>query len=96
MLSDFLDAHPSERERLQLLVSAVDTYEQRRALTSELPREVLNAGTNPRDFTVSRHAFGDGYACLACLYPSRAVDTERDAVIARELRLKKYKRKRSV
>lgn len=89
VVKDYLHEHPSERKRMTLLVSAVDTYEDRRELAGELPRAVLNAGTAARDFTVSRHAFGDGLACLACLYPPRATDTDLDAVAARELGLEK-------
>lgn len=89
VIQSFLKRHPDERDRLELVVSAVDTYETRREIAGELPREVINAGTSPRDFTVSRHGFGDGYACLACLYPARKHDVELDAVIARELGLEK-------
>jgi molybdopterin/thiamine biosynthesis adenylyltransferase len=87
ILQSFLTRHPSERDRLRLLVSAVDSYEARRALAGELPRKILNAGTMPRDFTLSRHGFADGYACLACLYPARPEDADRAAVMARELGL---------
>jgi len=89
VIQSFLKRHPHERDRLELVVSAVDTYEARREIAGELPREILNAGTNPRDFTVSRHGFGDGFACLACLYPARKHDIELDAVMARELGLDK-------
>lgn len=70
---------------LRLVVSAVDTYETRRDIAGELPREILNAGTMPRDFTVSSHRLGDGYACLACLYRAAPRDAERDVVLSREL-----------
>jgi molybdopterin/thiamine biosynthesis adenylyltransferase len=89
VIQSYLKANPSERERLELAVSAVDMYETRREIAGELPRAIINAGTTARDFTVSRHGFGDGYACLACLYPPREQDIERDAVTARELGLDK-------
>jgi molybdopterin/thiamine biosynthesis adenylyltransferase len=89
VIQKYLKTHPEERERLELVVSAVDTYDARREIAGELPRQVVNAGTTPRDFTVSRHGFSDGYACLACLYPPRQVDVELAAVIARELGLEK-------
>jgi molybdopterin/thiamine biosynthesis adenylyltransferase len=89
VVSEFLRAHPDERERLTLLISAVDTYDARRELAGELARTVVNAGTAPSDFTISRHGFGDGFACLACLYPRDATDTDPDAVTARELGLTK-------
>jgi molybdopterin/thiamine biosynthesis adenylyltransferase len=89
VLQEYLKEHPDEREHLELVVSAVDTYEARREIAGELPRQIVNAGTSPGDFTVSRHGFGDGYACLACLYPPREVDVEMTAVMARELGLEK-------
>lgn len=89
VIQSYLKASPEERERLELVVSAVDTYEARREIAGELPCAIVNAGTSARDFTVSRHGFGDGYACLACLYPPRDQDVERDAVTARELGLDK-------
>jgi hypothetical protein len=88
-LQQYLEQNPDERERLRQVIVSVDSYEARREIAAELPREVLNAGTTPRDFTISRHLFGDGKACLACLYPARAVDVEIDAVMARELGLEK-------
>jgi molybdopterin/thiamine biosynthesis adenylyltransferase len=89
VIHSYLKRHPLERERLHLVVAAVDTYEARREIAGELPREIVNAGTTPRDFTVSRHGFADGHACLACLYPARKHDIELSAVIARELGLDK-------
>lgn len=89
VIQSYLKLNPQERERLELVVSAVDTYEARREIAGELPRAIVNAGTSARDFTVSRHGFGDGYACLACLYPPRDQDIERNAVTARELGLDK-------
>ncbi len=89
VLQEYLKNYPAERDRLEFVVSAVDTYEARREIASELPRIIVNAGTTPRDFTVSQHGFADGFACLACLYPPRAVDVEIAAVMARELRLEK-------
>jgi molybdopterin/thiamine biosynthesis adenylyltransferase len=89
VLQKYLREHPQERENLKLVVSAVDTYEARREIAGELPRQIVNAGTTPSDFTVSRHGFGDGYACLACLYAPRDVDVEMVAVMARELGLER-------
>jgi hypothetical protein len=89
VIRQHLKDHPDERKRLDLLVCAVDTYGDRRSIASELPREILNAGTTPSDFTISRHGFGDGFACLACLYPVAAADIDEDAVAGRELGLPK-------
>jgi molybdopterin/thiamine biosynthesis adenylyltransferase len=85
VLQTYLAEHSEERERAHQVVSAVDTYEARREIAGWLPKEVLNCGTTPRNFTVSRHGFGDGYACLACLYPPRPQDAQIDTVMAAEL-----------
>jgi hypothetical protein len=85
VLQDYLDAHPDERTQTDLVISAVDTYQARREIAGWLPKAILNAGTSATDFTVSRHRFGDGYACLACLYPARPEEAQLDAVTAREL-----------
>lgn len=87
VLQDYLTAHAEERTKAELVVSAVDTYQARREIAGWLPRAILNAGTSATDFTVSRHGFGDDYACLACLYPPRPEEAELDAAIARELGL---------
>jgi molybdopterin/thiamine biosynthesis adenylyltransferase len=89
VIQAYLEANLAEREQIEVVVSAVDTGDARRQIAAELPRIILNAGTTARDFTVSRHGFGDGQACLACLYPPRQVDIERTAVMARELGLEK-------
>jgi hypothetical protein len=90
VIQEYLKQRPVERGRLELVMSAVDTYEARREITGELPHEIVNAGTTPRDFTVSRHGFADGFACLACLYPPLDKDTELSAVISREVGLEKH------
>ncbi len=87
VLQGYLDEHGDERKRATLVVSAVDTYEARRDIAGWLPKAIINAGTTPRDFTVSRHGFGDGYACLACLYPPRPADALIESAMARELGL---------
>lgn len=87
VLAEYLNEAPDRRLHTELVLSLVDSYEQRHAVARELPRRILNAGTADHDMTVSEHGCGDGDACLACLYPPRAVDVDRVAVIARELRL---------
>jgi len=87
VIQTYLTLHPEERDALELVVSAVDSYDARREITSELPRTIVNAGTTPRDFTISRHRFADGYACLACLYPARPEDAVHERAVARELGL---------
>lgn len=90
VVQEYLKEHHDERDRMGLVICAVDTYEARRDIAGELPREIVNAGTTSRDFTISRHGFGDGFACLACLYPSGEQDIEQAAVMARELGLTKH------
>ena len=54
---------------MPLLLSPVDSEEGRRGLARTLPKRVLNAATGGTTITLSTHAFGDGKACLHCLYP---------------------------
>lgn len=86
-LGTYLDEQPSRRLEARLVLSLVDSYEQRHNIAAELPMRILNAGTADRDLTVSDHGFADRSACLGCLYPPRRLDVDRVAVIARELRL---------
>jgi molybdopterin/thiamine biosynthesis adenylyltransferase len=87
VVSGYLDVNPIHRVSAELILSLVDSYEQRRSIAGELPRRILNAGTGDRDLTISRHGLADGFACLACLYPTRKIDVSREAVIGRELHL---------
>jgi ThiF family protein len=52
------------------VASCVDNVVSRYAVQSDLPRLLVNAGTNAYSFQASRHDFLSG-ACLACLYPPR-------------------------
>ena len=83
-----IDAYPFDydtflRERgniIDLLLTPVDSEEGRRHLAKTLPRAVINASTTDTTFTLSRHGFGDGKACLHCLYlpqPNTRTDEER-------------------
>jgi molybdopterin/thiamine biosynthesis adenylyltransferase len=89
VLQEYLKHKPAERNQLRLVISAVDTYQARREIAGELPRAIINAGTTSRDFLLSHHGFGDGHACLACLYPPQEQDSSIAAVMARELGLAK-------
>lgn len=64
---DYCKSHRPARD-LETLLVAVDAANKRRAIASDLPRLILNAGTDTQDFSVSRHGFGNGQACLQCLY----------------------------
>lgn len=52
------------------IVICLDNVVSRYAVQSDLPRFLVNAGTNAYSFQASRHDFMNG-ACLACLYPPR-------------------------
>lgn len=74
-----------EAPSLDLLLTPVDSEASRRRLARSLPRRVLNAATGGSTVTISRHAFADGMACLACLYPVESQDFSPEAVMARDL-----------
>ena len=50
------------------IVTAVDNVATRLEVQGDLPRGIVNAGTNAWSFDASRHVF-DTTACLACLFP---------------------------
>lgn len=54
--------------RANLAISAVDNIMARRDITDFLARRTINAGTGDVRFTISRHGFDDGQACLYCTY----------------------------
>ncbi len=58
-------------ERIECLLTPVDSNVGRCELARSLPRRVVNASTSDRVITVSRHGFGDGRACLHCVYEER-------------------------
>ena len=55
-------------ENINLLLTPVDNEEKRRELAKILPRRIINAATGGTTVTLSTHGFGDGRACLHCLY----------------------------
>ncbi len=68
---------------------ALDTARDRLAVQASLPRTTLNAWTQVGDLGVSRHAFRDSDACLACVYmPDGEVPSE-DVLVAEALGLPK-------
>lgn len=71
--------------RWSTVLAAVDSARDRRAVQASLPRSVLNAWTQAGDLGVSSHAFGDGGACLGCLYLPQGPAQSEDAVIANAL-----------
>jgi hypothetical protein len=54
-------------------------------LQGALPRWIANAWTQETDLGVSRHAFVDGRACLACLYLPTGKVKDDDERIAEEI-----------
>ena len=87
IFAEYLGDDPARRDTAELVLSLVDSYDQRRSIAAELPRQVLNSSTADRDFSVSFHGLGDGFPCLRCLYPQRPADTSVDAVMAAGLAL---------
>jgi len=75
--------HPDVR--VERLVTVVDSPAGRRHLAESLPGRIVNASTSDRVITVSRHAFGDGRACLYCLYADRGRAPTQEERLAREL-----------
>ena len=80
----YLDEHDVA---VNLLLSPVDSAEVRRELASELPRRVINAATGRTTVTLSTHGFGDGKACLHCLYPVDPNVPTREEIMAAEMGL---------
>ena len=73
--------------RVNLLLSPVDSEEKRRGLARALPRRVINAATGGTTITVSTHGFGDGKACLHCLYLSEPNEVTREEMMAEDMGL---------
>ena len=73
--------------RFESVAVALDTGRDRIDVQAALPRWIANAWTQDLDLGVSRHQFGDGRACLACLYmPTGTVKNEHER-LADELRM---------
>jgi molybdopterin/thiamine biosynthesis adenylyltransferase len=93
-----LDVHPYSKSwsefyeglldrRLERVVTALDTAQDRIGVQTSLPRRILNSWTRQENFGVSAHAFlGDG-ACLACLYMPTGTRKNEDEIVAEALRL---------
>ncbi len=79
----YVDATP--RPRLDVVATALDTAEDRIAVQAALPGWVANAWTQPSDLGVSRHRFGDGGPCLACLYMPVGKTKDEDELVSEEL-----------
>jgi hypothetical protein len=77
----------THREPVELLLTPVDSEAGRRKLASYLPRSVLNAATGNSTVTLSRHGFGDGKACLSCLYLPKGVQLSTEGRLAVDMGL---------
>ena len=80
--SEYVDEQGGE---VDLLLSPVDSEEGRRALAKTLPKRALNAATGGTTITLSTHGFGDGKACLHCLYPLEVNRPSREELMADDL-----------
>ena len=80
--SEYVEEHGGDAD---ILLSPVDSEEGRRALAKTLPKRVLNAATGGTTITLSTHAFGDGKACLHCLYPLDLKRSSPEQMVADDL-----------
>ena len=80
--SEYVDEQGS---KVNLLLSPVDSEEGRRSIARTLPKRVLNAATGGTTITLSTHGFGDGKACLHCLYPLDLNQASPEQMVADDL-----------
>jgi hypothetical protein len=70
---------------------AVDNAPDRLTVQGALPKWIVNSWTQGIDLGVSRHAFDDRRACLACLYMPGGKVKDEDEQIAEELHMPEAK-----
>jgi hypothetical protein len=69
--------------RVDAMLLALDSAEDRRAGQASLPRWVANAWTQPNDLGISVHpTFGAGDVCVACLYLPTGTTPNEDAIVS--------------
>jgi len=68
--------------KLELVLSAVDSAQDRIAIQAALPEKIINAWTQQGDLGVSRHFDFINDACLACVYPAKATSKSESLLIA--------------
>ena len=68
--------------KLDTVISAVDSGQDRLAIQASLPKYLLNAWTQTADLGISRHLNFLEDACLACLYQPRATVKSESQLIA--------------
>ncbi|WP_162428189.1 E2 ligase fold family C protein [Pontibacter pudoricolor] len=64
-------ANTLDKEQIKLVVTAIDTTQERLEIQSLLPKEILNAWTSPEGIGISRHLNFTEDVCLSCLYLPR-------------------------
>ena len=67
---------------LDMVLAAVDSSRDRIAIQGALPKQVLNAWTQPGDLGISRHLNFLDEACLNCLYPSKSAAKSESQLIS--------------
>jgi hypothetical protein len=80
-----------QKRTFERVAVALDNAADRIGLQASLPRWIVNAWTQELDLGISRHEFGDGKACLACLYMPVGPIKSEDERVAEELRLPEAK-----
>jgi hypothetical protein len=80
-----------QKRSFERVAVAMDNAADRIGLQASLPRWIVNAWTQELDLGISRHEFGNGNACLACLYMPTGVIKSEDEKVAEELRLPEAK-----
>lgn len=78
--------HSRNDYRLDRVLLALDSAQDRVAVQAALPRWIANAWTQPENLGVSRHRFGDGGPCIACLYYPTGAEKNKDQLYAETLR----------
>jgi molybdopterin/thiamine biosynthesis adenylyltransferase len=87
--SDYVSSR--KKRSFERVAVALDNAPDRIGIQASLPRWIVNAWTQELDLGISRHGFGDGKACLACLYMPSGIVKSEDEKVAEELRLPEAK-----
>ena len=80
----FRDYEKQADGKVDLMLTPVDSEEARCSLAKSLPRRVINAATGGTTVTISTHGFGDGKACLNCLYKPKPGTNSRAEIVAQD------------
>jgi hypothetical protein len=98
LLQEGLKVHPHRQSwaeyfaelsdtRVEKVLTALDTAEDRIGVQASLPKQLFNAWTQQDNLGVSRHSFLGTGACLACLYIPRGPTLNEDQIVAAAIRL---------